>query len=869
MRIGAVALAAFGSASLWISLGAVAIVQPDTRMRIVALPPLWLLAVLVCGGALAAWLARVTTKEVSPLLVGAFLWLPYVPGQVPAAFLIWNGPIEMVVWLLIGAGLTMADRWTRAVRIPAVITDPRLAPWAAGALAALSYLAGAVSLSDRLPGGDEPHYLMVTQSLLRDGDLQIENNHQQIEYVPFYDNELAPHYVTRGVNGQIYSAHGPGASVLVLPGLALAGYAGASASIAATTVLAGMLIWSAAWTLTASVAAAWIAWAAIALTTPFFAHAFIVFSDGPGALGVAAGGWLLVQLAMNRPVAHWQFMAAGFALASLPWLHVRFAVLAAGLGLVTGARMVRKPDAVAQLIRLFGIPVVLAVAWFGFFWMIWGTPNPQAPFGTVMTTEWRNVWSGMAGLLFDQQFGLITTAPIYICAVIGFVRLAAQHPRLAAELVVVVVPYALLPAAFEAWWGGFGGPARYLAATLPIAALPIAWMWSAGGPLSRMVTVLTLLVSVVMLGLRVFVDGGNMVYAEAVGPDPLVQWLARSVDLAAALPTMQEAGIWRDVGAWCAVAMVVTAATWACVGRQPRSAAVAWTAVAMSTAVTLMAGASVGWRLHQRTGAAPAPSQMAWLADWSHLSTFVQWRPPYLASPALIARRIYVPLTPFSSREGAVHAVTGVAAGDYEIVLSGNVPSRGELVARAGVSGPVFDRWPLSGDPGQGLLRLRVPVPLRQLSVKAEGADVPIEQGGLRLHGTGIVQAPSMPAAIRAARFGSVRAFFLDSRAYPEASGFWTQGGETTTVVFDRDDAAGGRLRLRLRSGPVATGVTVTVAGESRQIKLEANTQREEEFATVSGLAAVSLRTETMFLPVQHDPANRDFRHLGIWVEVP
>ena len=56
--------------------------------------------------------------------------------------------------------------------------------------------------------GDEPHYLIITQSLLRDGDIRIENNHQRGDYRAYFAGELPPHSVRLGRNGQMYSIRG-------------------------------------------------------------------------------------------------------------------------------------------------------------------------------------------------------------------------------------------------------------------------------------------------------------------------------------------------------------------------------------------------------------------------------------------------------------------------------------------------------------------------------------------------------------------------------------------------------------------------------------------------------------------------------------
>ena len=48
------------------------------------------------------------------------------------------------------------------------------------------------------PGGDEPHYLVITQSLLTDHDLAIENNHARGDYLAYYQAPLKPDYRATG-----------------------------------------------------------------------------------------------------------------------------------------------------------------------------------------------------------------------------------------------------------------------------------------------------------------------------------------------------------------------------------------------------------------------------------------------------------------------------------------------------------------------------------------------------------------------------------------------------------------------------------------------------------------------------------------------
>ena len=137
------------------------------------------------------------------------------------------------------------------------------------------------------PRGDEPHYLMVAESLLRDHDLSLEKDYAEGRYRVFHDETLEPHYRVRGKGGEIYSLHAVGLSLLILPAYAFGGYPGASLFMALVAALLAREVremvrsWSASDGLAEGVG-----WA-VALSPPLLHYAGLVFTEIPAALGVA------------------------------------------------------------------------------------------------------------------------------------------------------------------------------------------------------------------------------------------------------------------------------------------------------------------------------------------------------------------------------------------------------------------------------------------------------------------------------------------------------------------------------------------------------------------------------------------------------
>src|SRR5262249_28067480 len=120
--------------------------------------------------------------------------------------------------------------------------------------------------------GDEPHYLVITHSLLADRDLDIANNHAQRDYRTFYGDELRPDFLQCGLHGEIYSIHAPGLPALLVPGYAVAGARGAVVCMAIIAALAGLAIFDLASAM-AGRPVATLVWIATAFSIPFLPHA--------------------------------------------------------------------------------------------------------------------------------------------------------------------------------------------------------------------------------------------------------------------------------------------------------------------------------------------------------------------------------------------------------------------------------------------------------------------------------------------------------------------------------------------------------------------------------------------------------------------
>ena len=852
---------------------------PDSATIRLALPAPWWIGLIAAAAA-----ALVPAWRRSPILaIPALLAvLPWLPLPLPALGLVWTGPLAWVPIGLSGTAAAIADggRLLKAGGSISAVSHWR----AAAGLTLVMAIAAAWCLSPRLPAGDEPHYLVITQSLIKDGDLRIENNHRARDYAAYFDGPMAPDFLRRGRDGQIYSIHAPGLAVLVLPAFWLFGYRGAQATVLILAALAGGFVWKAGWRASRSIPAAWFAWAAIAGSVTFLIQSVTIFPDGPAMLAVAASVLVLLALTAperEAPVGRLGLLGISVLLAVLPWLHTRFAVLSAGFGVLIAWSILRESSVPAagrrqRLAWFLAVPLLSAIAWVVFFQVIYGAPNPTAPYGDRPDTSWTFVPGGFAGLLFDQQFGLLVYAPVLAVSFIALLSGRALPSRYAVLGTLIVCDlYLCVVATYWMWWGGVPAtPARLAAAVLPGLAIPLAVAWARAGALGRSVFVMLLVLSVAVTATVIGVGRGALAWNVRGGSALWLEWLGPVVDLARGSPSFfwrlkpedlsTEIPFFIHIVGWLAVVSVATAVLWAA-GRRLQSSDLAPAAASLTITLGVMAMLQAGWLLSGVSGPSPLQSQIGML-DGQRAG-----RQPVRIAPFSVARAAdlggMLRLTPSEPpRPGAAVWATlrGLPAGTYELRVATSRPRQGELGIRIGEASRLWRTLTLLPLSRQAFV-LSLPADISRLTIEP---DASLKQVGANLELVPLaIRRGGTSHALGVARYGTIDVFFLDQDAFAEEDGFWVQGGRTAEVVLA---AGAGRatVPLLLRNGSSPNNVRLQVDAEVLTLSLQPDEERQVEVpvSEPDGILRLRIGSEAGFRPSEAITGDR--RYLGVRVQL-
>ena len=386
-------------------------------------------------------LVRCYAAELTLALFAWIVWRRLVPSPDPRVAFIAFAVLELAVFALFLARGSKI-RWSANH---------------AAVIAAVVY-ALTISATSWKVDGDEPFYLLITESVVHDGDLDLANQYREIQRTASGRVDLIPHADDpAGPHGERYSRYEPFLSLLMAPGYALGGLHGALAVIA---LFGALLVRST------------VRWMEDEGVPDDSARAvFPFFAFAPPVLFYATRMWPEVPAAFFfveaiRGVRAQRAKRWLPALLGLEMLKLRFVLVAIGL-VVAGLRVRR-----SRLLLMLGVLAVPLLT----VWMLTGSATNVHRLSELMPMEPMSYVRGFFGLLVDGMSGIAFQAPFYLFGLATLFRWK-ETPRGFRLGILSSLLYILFLLPRQESFGSYGPALRYLVFLMPVLALGAAAIW--------------------------------------------------------------------------------------------------------------------------------------------------------------------------------------------------------------------------------------------------------------------------------------------------------------------------------------------------------------------------------------------------------
>jgi hypothetical protein len=327
---------------------------------------------------------------------------------------------------------------------------------------------------------DEPHYLVIVQSLLTGHDLDLRDDYDSRSYQSYYDGTLPDRHIIDVGNAQ-YPIRDLGLPFLAAIPFAIANRTGVLALMCLVGAALAAQMYLACRDLRIGHRPAFLAVAGASLAHPLLTYTTQVYPELMAALAFVTAARLLRD---GRATSLPRLALASALVGVLPWLSTRAWLVAVGLGLVIAycaLRPAARPtaSALAQRALAGALPfaaLVLLLAYLDY--RMFGLFIPNAGYYLIRDQQQVLAFTphvGALGLLFDRVFGLIPRTPLFLLAALGVVPLwrRARGAELAALALGWLVYFAYV-ADIVYWWADGSPPSRYLLAGIPFLVVLLA-----------------------------------------------------------------------------------------------------------------------------------------------------------------------------------------------------------------------------------------------------------------------------------------------------------------------------------------------------------------------------------------------------------
>ena len=328
---------------------------------------------------------------------------------------------------------------------------------------------------------DEPHYLLIMQSLAGDHDLELKNEYDDtVAYQAFYDGTLPDRHIIH-VGEAEYPIRDLGLPVIGALPFAIAGRTGVLVLMCLLAAALAAQLYLACRDLGIAQSSAFLAVAGASLMHPLLTYTTQIYPELPAALAFVTAA-RLVRRGRTTTLTHLALASA--CVGVLPWLSARAWFIGIGIGLVIAYCALRpalRPTVTGLALRVAAglFPFAVLVLLLSYVdYRMFGLFLPNAGYYLIRGQQQVLAFMpqiGALGLLFDRVFGLVPRTPLYLVAALGVVPLfrRARSTELTA-LALGWLLYFLFIASIAYWWADGSPPSRYLLAGLPFLVVLLA-----------------------------------------------------------------------------------------------------------------------------------------------------------------------------------------------------------------------------------------------------------------------------------------------------------------------------------------------------------------------------------------------------------
>jgi hypothetical protein len=329
------------------------------------------------------------------------------------------------------------------------------------------------------PTGDEPHFLLITKSLLKDRDFNLENDYvNEKSYKEFYPDFLEYENIhnTKDKNNLgIYSIHPPGLSFLIAIPYLLGKRIGVQIFLNLITTLLIILIFKYLLENGISKKIAFFCSFWFALSVPILINSSLVLTEITSALLIV---YSLIKLnKIDYDKNHFLFF---LCLSYLPWLHSKLAVFSIIFYFYYYYELwvIKKFNFKKEIINNSFVFFSLILFLF-YYYSIYGKFAVFALTSIFQSTSFYFIFSignfikNFFAVLFDRDYGLFIYNPLFIVFLWGIILSFKKDKKNLLPL-IFIMPYLIL---FLFWkdWSGSMTPARQLIPVLPVFVFYISF----------------------------------------------------------------------------------------------------------------------------------------------------------------------------------------------------------------------------------------------------------------------------------------------------------------------------------------------------------------------------------------------------------